>query len=102
MVDQVEFADVILINKCDVLKARGEAGEVELKAVTELVKTLNPTAKLIPTEFGKTDLNNIMDTKMFDMAKAGIPSNALGKLSYARSPLVHYLYRYFSWALITT
>ena len=30
MVEQVEFADVILVNKCDVLEAQGEAGAKEL------------------------------------------------------------------------
>ena len=70
MVDQVEFADVILLNKCDVLNKAGVSGQKELEAVDAAVKKLNPNAKVIRTEHGNAPLNELLNTKRFDMAKA--------------------------------
>ncbi len=69
-VDQVETADVILINKVDVLLKQGAAGEKELRAVEALVRKLNPEARLYRTEYGRVgNLSQIMDTKLFDLNK---------------------------------
>ncbi|WP_163468266.1 GTP-binding protein, partial [Klebsiella michiganensis] len=41
LVDQIEFADVILVNKCDL------ATKEVVTKVTSLIKTLNPRADVI-------------------------------------------------------
>ncbi|OBC04511.1 cobalamin biosynthesis protein CobW [Mycobacterium sp. 852013-50091_SCH5140682] len=68
LVDQVEFADVILLNKTDLV------GEQRLGAVEAVVRRLNPTATLIHTDHGVVDLGEVLDTGRFDpVAAAAAP-----------------------------
>ena len=60
LTDQVEFADVILINKVDLVS------KDQLKLLKGLMKKLNPKDKIIETEFGRVPLPTIMGTKQFD------------------------------------
>jgi G3E family GTPase len=60
LTDQIEFADVILINKVDLVS------KDQLKLLKGLMKKLNPKAKIIETEFGRVPLPTIMGTKQFD------------------------------------
>ena len=60
LVDQVEFADVILLNKTDLV------GDAMLGTVKTLVRRLNPTAKLIHTEHGVVDIGEVLETGLFD------------------------------------
>ena len=64
LVDQVEFADIILISKTDLV----EASDVErLKAI---LKTLNTHAQIIPISHGKIDIDRVINTKLFDFERA--------------------------------
>lgn len=64
LVDQVEFADVILISKTDLV----QSGDIErLKAI---LKTLNTHAKIIPITQGQIDLDEVMNTGLFDFERA--------------------------------
>lgn len=64
LVDQVEFADVILLNKVDLVSD-------EMKQhVIGLLRKLNPDAQLIETVQGNVPLNQILLTRMFDLDKA--------------------------------
>ncbi|WP_194775053.1 GTP-binding protein [Pararhodonellum marinum] len=69
LTDQVEFANVILLNKSDLVEK--EALE-ELKAILE---KLNPSAKIIPTSYSKVDPTLILNTGLFDFEEA---SNSAG------------------------
>ncbi len=64
LTDQIEFADVILVSKGDLVTP------VQLGKVVAVVKTLNPGAEVIPIVQGKVDLDRVLDTKRFDMEKA--------------------------------
>ena len=64
LVDQVEFADVILVSKTDLV----EADEVE--RLTAILKTLNTDAKIIPIANGEVDIDAIMNTRLFDFERA--------------------------------
>lgn len=64
LTDQVEFANVILLNKIDLVD---EDMQGLLKAA---IKKLNPAAKVIPTSFSKVDPGEILNTKSFDFAEA--------------------------------
>ena len=64
LVDQVEFANVILFNKTDLVSEEDQATTIRL------IKKLNPTAKIVPTQFGKVDLKEILNTELFDMKTA--------------------------------
>lgn len=64
LVDQMEFADVIIVNKCDLVT------KAQLATVTQIIKAQNPEAKVIYTDHGKVELNEIMGTGLFDFEKA--------------------------------
>jgi len=64
LVDQAEFADVILISKTDLV----EVADVEkLKAI---LRTLNTHAQLIPIAEGEVDTDAVLGTGLFDFARA--------------------------------
>ncbi|MBC2644348.1 MULTISPECIES: GTP-binding protein [unclassified Rhodococcus (in: high G+C Gram-positive bacteria)] len=60
LVDQVEFADVILLNKTDLVSERA-AGTVEAA-----LRRLNPTAKLLRTRQGVVDLGEVLETGLYN------------------------------------
>lgn len=64
LVDQMEFADVIVVSKCDLV------GEPQLNRVVEIIRGLNPTAELILARNGEVPLSGILNTGRFDMEKA--------------------------------
>lgn len=64
MVDQIEFADVLVINKID---AVDEKTRVQIK---ELMNLLNPDAKVLETSYSKIDVKEILGTGKFNFIKA--------------------------------
>lgn len=60
LVDQVEFADVILLNKTDLVSAKTTA------TVETVLRRLNPTAVIVRTDHGVVSLDTVLDTKLFD------------------------------------
>jgi G3E family GTPase len=64
LVDQVEFADIILVSKIDLVK------KSDLNKLMAVLKTLNTDAKIIPISHGKVNINNILNTGLFDFERA--------------------------------
>jgi G3E family GTPase len=64
LTDQVEFADVILLNKTDLVSP------AILDTVETLLRRLNPTAKLIRTDHGAVDIGEVLGTGLFDPVAA--------------------------------
>jgi G3E family GTPase len=64
LVDQLEFADVIVIHKTDLVTTD------ELAQVQALVTRLNPKARQIRSTFGKVSPAELLDTGSFDMDAA--------------------------------
>tara|TARA_X000000368_G_scaffold37497_1_gene27360 strand:- start:854 stop:2065 length:1212 start_codon:yes stop_codon:yes gene_type:complete len=64
LVDQIEFADVLLISKTDLVE------KSELDKLIAIIKTLNTNAKIIPISNGKVDVEKILNTGLFDFDKA--------------------------------
>ena len=64
LVDQVEFADIILISKTDLVSSR------EVERLTAILKTLNTDAKIIPIENGNIAVDEVLNTNSFDFSKA--------------------------------
>lgn len=64
MVDQIEFADVLIVNKIDTVD-----GKVRQR-IRELVKLLNPDANVIETNYAKVNIADIVQTGKFDFVKA--------------------------------
>jgi G3E family GTPase len=64
LVEQIEFADVVIINKASAVSAQ------QLAVVKQVVASLNADAKIIEADFGKVPLDTILDTGLFDDDKA--------------------------------
>ena len=64
LTDQIEFANVILLNKCDLV------GKSDLGILKSIIEKLNPSAKIIESIHSKIDFNEIINTKLFDFEKA--------------------------------
>lgn len=64
LIDQVEFADVLLISKIDLV----ETSDVE--RLTAILKTLNTEAQIIPIAHGKIPIDEVLDTGLFDFDRA--------------------------------
>lgn len=64
LVEQVEFADVIVLNKCD------RVGEREASRLEGILGHLNPGAKIIRAQHGRIGTGEIMGTGRFSMEKA--------------------------------
>lgn len=64
LVDQIEFANVILISKIDLISSDEI---VNLKAV---LHSLNPDAEIVPIVMGQVDLSKVLNTGLFDFEKA--------------------------------
>lgn len=64
LIEQVEFADVILISKIDLISS---SERQELMAILE---RLNPQAEILPMVMGEIPLAKILDTGRFDFEKA--------------------------------
>ncbi len=64
LVDQVEFADVILISKTDL------AEKSEIERLLAILKTLNTSATILPISNGEVELDAVLDTQSFSFEKA--------------------------------
>lgn len=64
LVDQMEFADVIILNKIDA------ASPEEIDAARKIIRSLNPDAELIETSMSRVPLDKVLNTGLFDHEKA--------------------------------
>eukprot|EP00438_Fugacium_kawagutii_P030144 Skav235166 [mRNA] locus=scaffold721:103421:104734:+ [translate_table: standard] len=64
LTDQIECANLIVLNKMDLVK------DSDAATLQEFLKKLNPKAKIIRSTFGKVDLKLLLNTKSFDMEEA--------------------------------
>jgi G3E family GTPase len=64
LVEQVEFADVILVNKADLVTPE------ELGRLGAILATMNPRAQICFTAHGRVPLSEVLGTGLFDMAQA--------------------------------
>jgi G3E family GTPase len=74
LVEQVEFADVIVVNKIDLVTSE------ERTFLTNVLTKLNPTAELVFSEFGKVPLQAILNTNKFSYEKASQSAGWLREL----------------------
>ena len=64
LIQQIEFCNTIILNKVD------ELNQEELSRVKAVIKRLQPTAKIIETNYGKVEVSEILDTNRFDFEQA--------------------------------
>lgn len=64
LTDQVEFADVLILNKIDLITPEN------LAVLEAALRRLNPGARIVRSEFGCVDPSLILNTGLFDFEKA--------------------------------
>ena len=64
LVDQVEFSDVILISKIDLVD------QSDLHKLKGILRSLNTTAKIIPITKGQVEIDDVLNTGLFNFDKA--------------------------------
>ncbi|NGM68356.1 GTP-binding protein [Natronolimnobius sp. AArcel1] len=64
LLDQIEFCDVLLLNKCDLVP------DEDLAEIEAVLERLQPRAEIIRTEFGEIDPDEILGTGEFDFQHA--------------------------------
>ncbi|MGD6901038.1 GTP-binding protein [Bacillus infantis] len=80
LIDQIEFANVILLNKID-LTERKAAEEL-----TAVLRKLNPGADIIETIQGAVPLDRVLNTKLFDLEQAGQNAGWIKELNQEHIP----------------
>jgi len=80
MVDQIEFANIVIINKQDLMS------DDEKSTAKSIIKALNPGAQIFETEQGKVSLDEILKTGLFKMQEAAISAGWLRELRDTHTP----------------
>lgn len=63
VIQQIEFCNIVVLNKVS------DVNPAELERIRQIVKKLQPDAKIIECDYAKIDLENIINTNMFDYNK---------------------------------
>ena len=80
LVDQVEFADVLVLNKTDLVDPD------RLGAVEALLRHLNPTARLVRARRGRVDVAEVLDTGRYDPLTAATTPGWAAELAGSHTP----------------
>lgn len=64
LVEQIEFANVIILNKIDLISA------YQVEELKRIIHKLNPEAKIILADHGKVESKEVLNTNSFDFSKA--------------------------------
>lgn len=80
LIEQIEFANVIILNKTDLVS------EEEVLELKHILKKLNPEAKIITSTYGKVELNQIMNTGLFDYDKTSQSAGWIKELENEHTP----------------
>ncbi len=83
LTDQVEFANVIILNKADLV------AEEQLGLLENTLHKLNPTAKIIPTTHSKINPREILNTGLFDYEVAEQSAGWQKELELAQKGIGH-------------
>lgn len=81
MLDQIEFASVIVLSKAQIVKTEGAIAEIR-----SLLKKLNPGAQVVVPEkphFADLPLSAVVNTGLFDMEKAQVSAGWARELAKA-------------------
>jgi G3E family GTPase len=75
LIDQVEFSDIIVINKADLVSSD------ELAELTAILHRLNPVAQIQTTTLSQVPLATILNTQLFDFDRASSAAGWMQELN---------------------
>lgn len=74
LISQIEFCDVLILNKCGMVEPE------ELNELEQVLRKLQPRAKLIRTDYGQVDPHDILNTGLFDFNAASTSAGWIHEL----------------------
>jgi G3E family GTPase len=80
LIDQIEFANVLLLNKTDLLN------EEDIDELYGVLRKLNPDAKILKTAFSNVPLSEILNTRSFDFEEASQSAGWIKELNEEHTP----------------
>jgi G3E family GTPase len=80
LIDQIEFANVLVLNKTDLVTAK------ELARLEGILHHLNPGARKIQAVRGRVPLNQLLNTGLFDMEEAETSAGWIRELNEHHTP----------------
>ncbi len=83
LTDQVEFANIIILNKTDLVEAS------QLGLLEKTLHKLNPGAKVIRSSFGKIDPKEILNTRLFNYDEAEQSTGWQKELELSQKGIAH-------------
>ncbi|MEZ4450842.1 MAG: GTP-binding protein [Nannocystaceae bacterium] len=80
LVEQIEFADVLVVNKIDLV------AEEALAEVVGALRALNPRAEIVRARQGRVPLDRVLDTGRFDYERAAASAGWIRELQGEHTP----------------
>lgn len=80
LIEQVEFCDVIVLNKTDLIDTADQ------ERLAGILRQLNPRARIVEARFGQVPLDAVLDTGLFDFDAAADAPGWLGELRGEHTP----------------
>ncbi len=80
VIEQVEYANVILVNKLDLIDAPA------YQAVHAILAGLNPTARIVPMTQGNVELSSLLGTHLFDLPSLAASPGWMKKMETSDAP----------------
>ena len=75
LIQQIEFCNKIILNKVD------ELSEEDLNKVKTIIKSLQPIAEIIETNYGKVEISKILNTYSFNYEEASMSAAWIDELN---------------------
>lgn len=80
LTDQIEFANVVIINKCDLVS------EEDILRIEAYITALNNDCSIIRANHSSVDLNDILNTKLFNFEAASQSARWIQELQGVHTP----------------
>ncbi|MSU85086.1 MAG: GTP-binding protein [Pedosphaera sp.] len=80
LIEQVEFADVIVLNKADLVD------DAQLRQLEGILRALNPRARQVISRFGRVSLGEIIETGRFNLEAAKSAPGWMAELRGEHTP----------------
>ena len=81
VIQQIEFCNIVLLNKAS------EVSADELLRIRKIVRALQPSARIMECDYGDIELENILNTGMFDFEKVATSATWIHEIEKRGSEL---------------
>ena len=83
VIQQIEFCNIVLLNKASEVSAQ------ELLRIRKVVRALQPRARILECDYGDIELENILNTNMFDFEKVATSATWIHEIEKRGNELEH-------------